>query len=136
LIQINAKAPDDVNLKLLKQNLLPLIFVVVIGCFLLVVGAGAHAQSLHDAHERANVPCAACHMPEPSDIAPQEKSCVACHGTMLEPREGKQEIWPDPHRSPHLGAGEVPVCSECHKIHTKSEVTCVMCHRNFKFEPK
>jgi hypothetical protein len=106
------------------------------GVLLVLLAIGAHAQSLHEAHERANVPCASCHMPELSDIAPQEKSCVACHGTMLEPREGKQQISPDPHRSPHLGEGEVPVCSECHKIHGKSEVTCVMCHRSFHFEAK
>jgi hypothetical protein len=106
------------------------------GALLLIAGAGAGAQSLHEAHERARVPCSACHMPELSEIAPQEKSCVACHGTMLEPREGKRDTGPDPHRSPHLGEGEVPVCSDCHKVHGKSEVTCVMCHRGFRFDVK
>jgi hypothetical protein len=40
---------------------------------------------------------------------------------------------PNPHRSPHLGPGEVPVCSECHSVHGKSEDTCSMCHRGFGF---
>jgi len=116
--------------------LLLLLHGAAVVSFVLVVSAGALGQSLHDAHEKANVPCAACHMPKPTDIAPQEQSCVACHGTMLEPREGKEQIWPDPHRSPHLGAGEVPICSECHKVHSESEVTCVMCHRSFEFKAK
>jgi hypothetical protein len=134
LIEINARSSGYVNY---YQHVIWMpLRAALTGVLLLVFGIGAHAQSLHEAHERANVPCAACHMPELSDIAPQEKSCVACHGTMLEPREGKQQIWPDPHRSPHLGEGEVPVCSECHKIHGKSEVTCVMCHRSFHFEAK
>jgi hypothetical protein len=137
LTQVNAES--SVFIKIIsmdKSLLLRAVYGVILLFSVSMIEGRVAAQSLHEAHERANVPCAACHMPEPSDIAPQEKSCVVCHGTMLEPREGEQQVWPDPHRSPHLGEGEVPTCRDCHKIHGKSEVTCVMCHRSFQFEVK
>lgn len=102
----------------------------------MLFGGAASAQALHDVHENAGVPCAACHQETPPAAAPPNATCVGCHGTMLETREGADALAPDPHRSPHLGAGEVPVCAECHSIHGQSEVTCVMCHRGFQFDVK
>jgi len=91
------------------------------------------AQSLHDVHQGAGVPCAACHQEAPPAVAPPNGTCIACHGTMLEDIEGRAPSSPDPHRSPHLGPGEIPACTECHKVHSPSEVTCVQCHRGFEF---
>ena len=137
LTQVNAESSFLIEIISMAKSLLRrAVYGAILLLTMSVTEGGVEAQSLHEAHERANVPCAACHMPEPSDIAPQEKSCVVCHGTMLEPREGEQQVWPDPHRSPHLGEGEVSTCRDCHKIHGKSEVTCVMCHRSFQFEVK
>lgn len=93
----------------------------------------AASQALHDVHENAKVPCAACHQEVPPAVAPPDTTCVACHGTML---DGPGTQSPDPHRSPHLGAGEIPACSDCHHIHRPSEVTCVMCHRGFQLNFK
>lgn len=91
-------------------------------------------QALHDVHRNAGVACEACHQETPPALTPPDTACVACHGTMLDGRQGA--ISPDPHRSPHLGTGEVPACSDCHHIHRPSEVTCVMCHRGFQFNIK
>ena len=107
------------------------IFLVVFGA---LVG-GANPQALHDIHKGAGVECAACHQTPPPAVVPNA-ACVACHGTMLGPREGAIPLFPDPHNSPHLGAGEVPVCSDCHKIHGVAEVTCSVCHRGFQFNLK
>lgn len=90
------------------------------------------AQALHDLHERAAVPCAACHVETPAAKTPPAAACVACHGTMI--GEGAPVFTPDPHRSPHLGPGETPACNDCHKVHRKREVTCVTCHRGFRFD--
>lgn len=116
---------------------MPLRAVPVLSLFLaiLFLNVPAGAQALHGLHEGANVPCAACHREDPPAPVANE-TCVACHGTMIEPREDDAAAMPDPHRSPHLGADEVPVCTECHSIHGQSEVTCVMCHRGFEFDIK
>lgn len=95
-------------------------------------GSFAGAQTLHDMHQQAGIACTACHQETPAAAAPPDATCVACHGTML---DGAQ-LAPDPHRSPHLSAGEVPVCSDCHHIHRPSEVSCVTCHRGFQFDVK
>lgn len=106
--------------------------------FLALSSAALFAQvpSLHDVHKNAGVACATCHQETPAAVAPPDATCVACHGTMIEPGDAANAPSPDPHRSPHLGPGEVPVCSECHKIHGKSEVTCIACHRGFQFDIK
>lgn len=95
--------------------------------------SNATSQALHDVHRNAGVPCTACHQEVPPALAPPDTTCVACHGTML---DGLGTLFPDPHRSPHLGPGEIPTCSDCHRIHRPSEVTCVMCHRGFQFNVK
>ena len=93
------------------------------------------AQALHDVHAGAGVQCTACHEqfpPLPGATTP-DSTCIACHGTMLDTASASL---PNPHASPHLGPGEVPACTECHKVHEPSEVTCVMCHRGFQFDIK
>jgi fumarate reductase flavoprotein subunit len=96
-----------------------------------LIGTAASAQTLLDIHGKAGVPCAACHQETPAAAAPPDATCVACHGTMV---EGPVPLTPDPHHSPHLGVGETPVCSDCHKVHRPSEVTCNLCHKGFNFE--
>lgn len=110
-------------------------FLISVFCAAVLLGSHAQGQALHDVHGNAGVSCAACHREEPATVAPPDAICVACHGTMIED-DGQETRFPDPHRSPHLGPGEVPVCSECHSIHGQSEVTCVMCHRGFQFDIK
>ncbi|MBU2487042.1 MAG: cytochrome c3 family protein [Alphaproteobacteria bacterium] len=94
----------------------------------------AQGQALHDVHKEAGVACTACHKEEPAAVAPPNAVCVACHGAML--GQDAPAVFPDPHRSPHLGPDEIPACNDCHKIHRESEVTCVMCHRGFEFQIK
>lgn len=106
---------------------------IALGVILLHEASGARGQVLQDKHGDAGVQCSDCHRntsPEP----PSHVVCVACHGTTLEREQPVRQRGPDPHRSPHLGPGEVPVCSDCHHVHRESEVTCVMCHRGFKFD--
>ncbi len=100
------------------------------------IGFPVQGQQLHDVHRNAGVVCAACHKETPAAVAPPNATCVACHGTMLVPKPGARLLSPDPHRSPHLAADEVPACNDCHKIHKASEVTCVTCHRSFQFNTK
>lgn len=107
---------------------------LLVSMFWAVTATAAGGQTLHDTHEGAGVSCAICHQETPPAVAPPDALCVACHGTMLD--SGPSILTPDPHHSPHLGAGEVPVCSDCHHIHRPSEVTCVMCHRGFQFDIK
>lgn len=93
------------------------------------------AQALHDLHQGAGVPCTACHVENPPAARTPIETCVACHGTMVGPIEVEPAVpGPDPHRSPHLGPDEVPVCTECHRVHRPSEDTCSVCHRGFLFE--
>lgn len=105
----------------------------VLAIVLLWASAPAFAQALHDIHEGAGVECTACHQQWPPEPDPPDSTCVACHGTMLDQSSG---LSPDPHASPHLAPDEVPACSDCHHIHRPSEVSCVMCHRGFRFEIK
>ncbi|WP_287383375.1 cytochrome c3 family protein [Ralstonia sp.] len=95
---------------------------------------------LIDRHTAAGVPCKSCHAAseaEPRDRHPPvpilsfDATCVACHGTMLEAPVGKEMSFPNPHVSPHLAPGEVPSCTECHRVHEPGEVTCNLCHRGF-----
>lgn len=106
-------------------------FLCLIAFVVLLPSGGANGQALNDAHHAAGVGCPACHVEAPPRSAPPDATCVACHGTMLD-IEGAS--LPDPHASPHLGPGETPACGECHKVHRPSEVTCVMCHRGFRFD--
>lgn len=101
---------------------------------ILATAAPTFAQILHNVHEEAGIPCAACHTEDPPSARAPTATCVACHGTMISPLAAEETAsGPNPHRSPHLGPGEVPVCSECHSVHGKSEDTCSMCHRGFGF---
>jgi hypothetical protein len=100
----------------------------------LATAAPAFAQMLHEVHEGAGIPCAACHTEDPPSDPTPTATCVACHGTMIGPPGEDDVRRPDPHRSPHLGPDEVPVCSECHSVHGKSEDSCSVCHRGFGFE--
>jgi len=111
------------------------LLAAVLAAFLFTQTAGG--QALHDVHVNAGLTCNACHTQlDPISPVP-DATCVACHGTMIgEPREGGNISFPDPHRSPHLAPGEVPACTECHRIHQPSEVTCTVCHRAFEFEIK
>jgi hypothetical protein len=100
----------------------------------------AASSLLIDRHTAAGVPCQACHTPgeaEPADrplpLSSFDTTCVACHGTMLEPAEGKEMSFPNPHVSPHLSPNEAPPCTECHRVHEPGEVTCNLCHRGFNF---
>lgn len=97
---------------------------------------------LIDRHTAAGVPCESCHTASESSPGEQhppvsipsfDATCVACHGTMLEAPEGKEMSFPNPHVSPHLAPGEVPLCTECHRVHQPGEVTCNLCHRGFNF---
>lgn len=97
--------------------------------------SSAYGQALHDVHNRAGVQCAACHQQNPPEPNPPNSTCIGCHGTML-PSSGRAAKSPDPHASPHLGPGEIPVCSDCHRVHKASEVTCIACHRGFQFKIK
>lgn len=91
------------------------------------------AQVLHRIHEEAGILCAACHAEELPSSPPPTETCVGCHGTMTGPVKGAAPEGPDPHRSPHLGPDEVPICTECHSVHGKSEDRCSLCHRGFDF---
>jgi len=110
-------------------------FLVVSGLAFGVARLAA-AQGLHDVHYGQGVPCAACHVGEDVPAkTPANDACVTCHGTMIEPLEAGEEVnQPDPHRSPHLGPGEVPDCTSCHSVHGQSASACVMCHRSFEFD--
>lgn len=113
---------------------MPQILTPCLLASLLATAAPAFAQTLHDLHAEAGLPCAACHSEDPPSDPTPTATCVACHGTMIGPLAvGEIARSPDPHRSPHLGADEVPVCSECHRVHGTSEDTCSLCHRGFGF---
>lgn len=97
---------------------------------------------LIDGHLAAGVPCESCHATSEAGsngdhpavpAASFNTMCVACHGTMLKAPEGEEMSVPNPHASPHLAQGEVPECTECHRVHEPGEVTCNLCHRGFNF---
>ncbi|SFZ84543.1 Cytochrome c3 [Devosia enhydra] len=92
---------------------------------------------LIDRHTAAGVPCESCHvgglgMRSPPSAPNFNSTCVACHGTMIDLQAGELKA-PNPHVSPHLAPGEVPQCTECHRVHEPGEVTCNICHRGFRF---
>jgi hypothetical protein len=43
---------------------------------------------------------------------------------------------PNLHAPPHLAAGEIQNCDECHHVYRKSEVSCSTSHREFEFDVK
>lgn len=113
------------------------ILVLAAACAIAATAASASDEGLHGVHAAAGLECAACHTDEgPPEAAPDHEVCVACHGTMLPAADAPAPDGPDPHASPHLMAGETPVCTECHRIHEPSVVTCTMCHRGFEFDIK
>ena len=97
--------------------------------------AEAHGL-LIDKHTAAGVSCESCHVggltAAPPTSASLNATCVACHGTMIDLPAADLSS-PNPHLSPHLAPGEVPQCTECHRVHEPGEVTCTMCHRGFRF---
>jgi hypothetical protein len=99
-------------------------------------GAGVSAQVALDVHSALGLACSDCHAEDPPLLAPPNAVCVACHGTMTDAPPPATLPGADPHRSPHLGPREVPVCAECHRIHSPSEVSCAICHQGFEFNIK
>lgn len=101
--------------------------------------ASSNGGLLVDKHIAAGVACESCHATgevggnegQPAGPTSFDTLCVACHGTMLEVPEGEEMSFPNPHISPHLAPDEVPVCTECHRVHEPGEVTCNLCHRSF-----
>jgi hypothetical protein len=113
-----------------------LVFALGLVCLLALSGFGLRAQALLEVHEDNFLDCIDCHAEDPAAIAPPDSVCIACHTTMIEPLGAMEVVQPDPHRSPHLFDDEVPVCSDCHKVHEPSVVFCTVCHGAFEFQIK
>lgn len=96
-------------------------------------------------HALAAVPCQTCHPQDMQttlqenvtnlqagnsvaivDVAWTNEQCLACHGDEKTLAERTQNLDPNPHASPHVGAKLD--CSQCHKMHKPSEDPCTQCH--------
>lgn len=102
-------------------------------------GGTLHATDrplLIDIHRAAGLKCAQCHHEQPPTLAPAVTTCLGCHGDQRTLANKTSGAIPDPHAPPHLAAGEVQNCNECHHVHRKSEISCSTCHRDFEFDVK
>lgn len=94
--------------------------------------AHAYAQSppgaghgfLIDRHIAAGLSCSACHVENPPATAPDNSSCIKCHGSYSDIAAKTAQDQPNPHAS-HLG--DIP-CASCHHIHQASVTYCAQCH--------
>lgn len=91
---------------------------------------------LFETHHGAGLTCAQCHDERPPDRAPAASKCTGCHGDQATLAGKTSAASPNPHAPPHMAPGETQVCTDCHHIHRRSEVTCTACHRDFFFDVK
>ena len=91
---------------------------------------------LFETHRAAGLKCAQCHQEQPPRLAAPNSICLGCHGDQQALANKTSAAIPNPHAPPHLAAGEIQACNECHHIHRKSEVSCSTCHREFYFDVK
>lgn len=78
--------------------------------------------------------CPTCHGTSNPTNIPENKTCLACHGTLEKLVESTSEYTLNPHRSPHWGS-DIP-CGTCHKQHEKPTVQCAACHKNQNYRAK
>jgi Cytochrome c3 len=98
------------------------------------LGQAASPASGLERHQKAGLTCQSCHQESPpKDLVPGAR-CMTCHGDLAKLSEKSSKAVPNPHASPHLNPGEQPKCEECHHIHKASEVTCYVCHKDFKYK--
>jgi fumarate reductase flavoprotein subunit len=81
------------------------------------------------------VSCRGCHgqkLPTIDDTVENDR-CVSCHGSyeklaekMASPQFPKQ----NPHKSHLIGLA----CTKCHAGHSRSQVYCLECHKNFNMK--
>ncbi len=116
---------------------------VVVAIFLLIgfvivlswhnrVQAAAPAAGL-ERHQKAGLTCESCHKESPPKELVTGDKCLTCHGDLQKLIEKSARAVPNPHASPHITPGEQPKCEDCHHIHKPSEVSCLNCHQDFKF---
>ncbi len=94
------------------------------------------APLLLDRHKAAGLTCASCHKEKPPRTKSPNKRCLDCHGGQEKLAAKTSKVTPNPHAPPHLAAGDVQACDDCHHIHQPSEVACADCHHGFHFNVK
>jgi hypothetical protein len=91
---------------------------------------------LIETHRAAGVECAQCHREQPPKLPPANAVCLGCHGQQQALASKTSAASPNPHAPPHLAEGETQVCTDCHHVHRRSEVSCSTCHPDFYFDVK
>lgn len=101
----------------LKATLMLSVFSVILS---------AHGQGLDDTHMKSlGNNCAVCHQETPPALAPNEATCIKCHGDLT--KLGSKPL-PKGAVNPHMNHVEELYCADCHHIHKPSENYCLQCH--------
>ncbi|MGZ5876336.1 MAG: cytochrome c3 family protein [Bradyrhizobium sp.] len=113
--------------------------LIAVGAVAVIDSRPLHADDrplLIEIHRTAGLKCAQCHREQPPKLVPPNTTCLGCHGDQQALASKTSAAMPNPHAPPHLAAGETQVCTECHHVHRRSEVSCSTCHREFEFDVK
>lgn len=107
-------------------------FVSVSACANGIV-TGALVGDAAQAHRKAGLQCANCHLDGLNKLAP-DSACLTCHGSYSSVASATAGIKPNPHAS-HMGNIR---CTICHASHKPSQVYCNQCHtfESLKFHQK
>lgn len=86
------------------------------------------AQTLkpHHADAFGGQDCQTCHVDQKAFTAPDQETCIVCHGEMSEIKTELNKDNKYPHQSPHYG--DLVSCSSCHSEHGESKAICNDCH--------
>ncbi|HOJ43535.1 MAG TPA: cytochrome c3 family protein [Syntrophorhabdaceae bacterium] len=112
-------------------------FIITLFCGLIIISSLALSEITGFAvHQKSGVTCKECHLENEHKERVSNNQCLGCHGDIQKLVEKTNKVYPNPHASPHLDPGAIPLCTECHKIHKQSVVNCTECHPEFKFNVK
>jgi len=121
-----------------EKGLSALIVVTLLGVILMIFSPDGSSRAAPpvaglEKHTKANVTCQSCHKESPPKQLVPTSQCLTCHGDMARLIARSSKAVPNPHASPHLEPGQQSKCEECHHIHKPSEVSCYVCHKDYKY---
>lgn len=97
----------------------------------ILLAASAQAATLSgvpmkDHHAKMIKECSTCHGTAIPTTRPDDKTCIACHGTMDKIPTKPNKFEKFPHASAHYG--DTLDCTTCHSEHKESRALCNDCH--------
>ena len=105
------------------------ILILCFCCLTFFYSISIAKELLEAKHKTENVECSACHEEDPPGKAPDETSCMECHGSTSDIIALTAGKYPNVHESFHAEeAGMIDPCLNCHHVHKPSSLSCKVCH--------